>query len=39
MRKRSLKLIREWNLKLMKTCLESIKQNLKAEKKFIRKFL
>ena len=25
MRKRSLKLMREWNLKIMKTCLESIK--------------
>ena len=37
MRKRSIKLQREWNLKLMSTCLGAMKENSSNDRKFVRK--
>lgn len=39
MRKRSAKLTREWQLKVMRTCFESIKEDLANDKKFVRKLV
>ena len=39
MRKRSAKLAREWELKVMRTCLESIKECLSNDRKFMRKLV
>jgi hypothetical protein len=39
MRKRSAKLAREWELKVMRTCLEAIKECLSNDRKFMRKLV
>lgn len=39
MRKRSIKLGKEWNLKILRTCWESIRQNNDSDKKFMRKLM
>ena len=37
MRKRSAKLKREWELKIMRTCLEAIREDLHNDRKFAKK--
>ena len=37
MRKRTIKLMKEWNCKVMRTCFEAIKENSVRDKKFMRK--
>lgn len=39
MRKRSAKLAKEWNLKIMRTCWEAIRENSGNDKKFTRKLV
>jgi len=37
MRKRTIKLRREWQLKVMRTCWEAIRENSDNDKQFVRK--
>jgi hypothetical protein len=39
MRKRSKKLAREWELKVMRTCFEAVKESLENDRKFARKLV
>ena len=39
MRKRTVKLTKEWNCKLMRTCFEAIRESLVNDKKFARKLV
>jgi len=39
MRKRALKLTKEWHCKLMRTCFEAIRENIVNDKKFARKIV
>lgn len=39
MRNRSAKLAKEWNLKVMRTCWEAIREDTDNDKKFMRKLV
>jgi len=39
MRKRSAKLAKEWNLKILRTCWEAIRENNDSDKRFMRKLV
>jgi len=39
MRKRSIKLAKEWNTKIMRTCFEAIREDMANDRKFMRKLV